>query len=87
MGGRWCSSNKKTWEFFPEEKNGSSSLVSAAGIASSPEDIGLPNIWPRVSKVGAYFAIELLLCWREPQRGPCEPNPGDPPRELVFKGV
>lgn len=61
--------------------------MSAAGIASSPEDIGLPNIWPRVSKVDAYFAMPPSLCCIEPQTGPCEPNPGDPPRELVFKGV
>lgn len=82
MGGRWSSSNKKIWAI-----SGSSSLVSASGIASSPEDIGLPNIWPRLSKVDAYFAIPLSLCCIEPQTSSYEPNTGDPPRELVFKGV
>lgn len=82
MGRRWSSSNKKIWEI-----SGSSSLVSAAGIASSPEGAGLPNIWPRVSKVNACFALPLLLCCTELQTGLYEPNPGDAPRELVFKGV
>lgn len=82
MAGRQSSRNKKIWDV-----SGSSSFMSAAGIASSPEDIGLPNIWPRVSKVDAHFALPLSLCSIEPQADQCEPNPGDAPRELVFKGV
>lgn len=73
---------KKIWEI-----PGSSSLVSAAGIASSPEDTGLPSVWPRVSKVDVCFDMPLSLCCTEPQTGQCEPNPGNAPRELVFRGV
>lgn len=80
--GRWSSSNKKIWEI-----SGSSSLESAAGTASRPENVGLPNIWPRVSKVDAYFARPLSHCCIEPQTGLCEPNSGEVPREFVFKGV
>lgn len=63
MGRRWSSSNKKILEI-----SGSSSLVGAAGIASSPEGTGLPNIWPRVSKVLLFCSAIFTLLHRASDR-------------------